>query len=54
MRQLQLFVAGSYTSAVLGVCARGRGGGHLRLVTPEDGFGLWGTGLPAWQPLPER
>ena len=37
-----------------GTYVMGRGGGHLRLVTPEDGMGVWGTGLPAWQPLPKR
>jgi dipeptidyl aminopeptidase/acylaminoacyl peptidase len=37
-----------------GTYVMGRGGGHLRLVTPEDGLGVWGTGLPAWQPLPKR
>ena len=31
-----------------------RDGGHLRLVTPEDGLGMWSTGLPAWQPVPKR
>jgi dipeptidyl aminopeptidase/acylaminoacyl peptidase len=31
-----------------------RTGGDLHLVTPESGFGTWGTGLPAWQPLPKR
>ncbi len=31
-----------------------RTGGHLHLVTPETGLGVWRTGLPAWQPLPKR
>ena len=31
-----------------------RTGGHLHLVTPETGLGIWRTGLPAWQPLPKR
>ena len=26
----------------------------VHLVTPETGLGMWGTGLPAWQPLPKR
>ena len=29
-------------------------GGNVQLVTPENGRGTWGTGLPAWQPLPKR
>jgi dipeptidyl aminopeptidase/acylaminoacyl peptidase len=37
-----------------GTYVMGRGGGHLHLVTGEDGLGLWGTGLPAWQPVPKR
>jgi len=37
-----------------GTYVMGRGGGHLHLVTPEDGLGIWGTGLPAWQPVPKR
>ena len=37
-----------------GTYVMGRGGGHLHLVTPEDGLGTWGTGLPAWQPVPKR
>jgi dipeptidyl aminopeptidase/acylaminoacyl peptidase len=35
-----------------GTYVMGRGGGHLQLVTPGDGLGMWGTGLPAWQPVP--
>ena len=31
-----------------------RTGGHLRLVTGETGRGTWGSGLPAWQPIPKR
>jgi Tol biopolymer transport system component len=31
-----------------------RTGGHLQLVTPEPGLGIWNTGLPAWQPIPKR
>ena len=30
-----------------------RTGGHLHLLTPETGAGVWGTGLPAWQPVPK-
>jgi len=37
-----------------GTYVMGRGGGHLHLVTPEEGLGVWGTGRPAWQPLPKR
>jgi Tol biopolymer transport system component len=31
-----------------------RTGGRLRLVTAEDARGLWGSGLPAWRPVPKR
>ena len=37
-----------------GIYVMDRDGGHLRWVTPESGIGLFGHGLPAWQPLPKR
>jgi dipeptidyl aminopeptidase/acylaminoacyl peptidase len=37
-----------------GTYVMGRGGGHLHLVTPEEGLGVWSTGLPSWQPVPKR
>lgn len=39
MRQLQLFVAGSYTSAVLGVCAR------VRLTASDQDASICEKGL---------
>jgi dipeptidyl aminopeptidase/acylaminoacyl peptidase len=30
-----------------------RAGGHLELATPEQGRGMWGSGLPAWRPIPK-
>jgi len=41
-------------STLSGTYVMDRTGGHLRLVTPEDARGLWGSGLPAWRPIPKH